>query len=170
MAKEFKRTIFDSEGYTFDEAKKFLIEDQGIENPTEDEIYEEIYECNYLALKDERFEFAQLDNKLKTRIVAIANVGRWNGRKAGLKNIGHLEEVIDFMRSYDSWELYIDRYQLKGVGHHHDGTDYLTFKEIKEKYDYETLEELLFCDDNAIDVIENKMTTSLRKYFKGYLY
>jgi hypothetical protein len=59
---------------------------------------------------------------------------------------------------------------LKGVGHHHDGTDYLTFKEIKEKYDYETLEEFLFCDDNAIDVIENKMTTSLRKYFKGYLY
>lgn len=170
MAKEFKRTIFNSEGYTFDEAKKYLIEDQGIENPTDDEIYDEIYECNRIALKDERFEFQSRTKNLSNDIVVIADAGRWNGRKKGIKCLTSLEEIFDFMRQYNDFELYIDRYHLKGIGHHHDGTDYLTFKEIGPKYEFEDLTDVLFNSENGIEKIENKMSVSLRKYFKGYLY
>ena len=77
--KDFERVIFDSEGYTYDEAKKFLIEDQGIENPTDDEIYDEINECNAIAFKDDRFEFATRDKHIEGTVIAVANVGRWNG-------------------------------------------------------------------------------------------
>jgi hypothetical protein len=74
------------------------------------------------------------------------------------------------MSHYDDWKLYIDRYQLKGIGHHHDGTDYLTFKEIKPKYDGETLENYFLNFENMFEKIKNNYTTSLRKYFKKYLY
>lgn len=171
MSKEFKRMVFDSEGYTYDEAKDFLINDQGIENPSDDEIYDEINECNQIALKDDRFEFATRTKNVEGNIIAIADVGRWNGRKAGIKLLDSLEDIIDFMTRYDSFELFIDRYNLKGIGHHHDGTDYLTFREIKPKFDYEHVETMFFnINETKDERIQNYYTRSLRKYFKGYLY
>lgn len=171
MSKEFKRMVFNSEGYTYDEAKDFLINDQGIENPTDDEIYDEISECNAIALKDERFEFACRSKNVEGEIIAIADAGRWNGRKTGIRLLDSLEDILDFMIRYDSFELYIDRYDLKGIGHHHDGTDYLTFREIKPKFDYEYVEEMFFnINGTEDDRIQRYYTRSIRKYFKGYLY
>ena len=71
MAKDFEKIIFDSEFYTYDDAKKYLIEEQGIENPTDDEIYDEINECNRIAFKDDRFEFACRGKDIEGTIIAI---------------------------------------------------------------------------------------------------
>lgn len=170
MAKEFENIIFDTEAYTFDEAKKFLIEDRGIENPTDDEIYDEINEHNSIALEDERSEFAFRDKNIEGTVIAIANVGRWNGRKAGIKILQGFEEIIDFMSRYDSFKIYIDRYNIKAIGHHHDGTDYVTFKEMRPKYFRDDIEDIFFSYENDVDRFVKNCTRSLRKYTKGYLY
>ena len=135
MSKEFKRIIFNTDGYSFDEAKKNLIDDCGIENPTDDEVWEEINNCNDITLRDELAEFANIAKNIEGKVVGIANIGTWYGRRDGLKFFDSLEEIIHHMCTYDSWELYIDRYQLRGIGHHHDGTNFILFKELKTKYD-----------------------------------
>lgn len=168
--KDFERIIFDSEGYTYDEAKKFLIEEQGIENPTDDEIYDEINECNAITFKDERFEFVTRDKHIEGTVIAVANVGRWNGRKDGIKVLQGFEDVMDFMTRYDSFKIYIDRYNIKGIGHHHDGTDYLTFKEMHPRYFRNDIEDIFISYDGDVDRFVKNCTRSLRKYTKGYLY
>jgi hypothetical protein len=168
--KDFENIIFDSEGYTFDEAKKFLIEDQGIEDPTDDEIYNEINECNEIAFKDSRTEFASRDKNIEGTVIAIASVGRWNGRKDGIKVLQGFEDVMDFMTRYDSLKIYIDRYNIKAVGHHHDGTDYLTFREVHPRYFRDEIEDLFLSYENDVDRFVKNCTRSLRKYTKGYLY
>jgi hypothetical protein len=168
--KDFERVIFDSEGYTYDEAKKFLIEDQGIEDPTDDEIYNEIEECNRIAFKDDRFEFATRDKHIEGTVIAVANVGRWNGRKDGIKVLQGFEDVMDFMTRYDEFKIYIDRYNIKGIGHHHDGTDYLTFREVHPRYFRDDIEDIFLSYDGDVDRFVKNCTRSLRKYTKGFLY
>ena len=168
--KDFERVIFDSEAYTYEEAKKFLIEDQGIENPTDDEIYNEIEECNCIAFKDDRFEFATRDKHIEGTVIAVANVGLWNGRKDGIKVLQGFEDVMDFMTRYDEFKIYIDRYNIKGIGHHHDGTDYLTFREVHPRYFRDDIEDIFLSYDGDVDRFVKNCTRSLRKYTKGYLY
>ena len=168
--KDFERVIFDSEGYTYDEAKKFLIDDQGIENPTDDEIYNEIEECNRIAFKDDRFEFATRDKHIEGTVIAVANVGLWNGRKDGIKVLQGFEDVMDFMTRYDEFKIYIDRYNIKGIGHHHDGTDYLTFREVHPRYFRDDIEDIFLSYDGDVDRFVKNCTRSLRKYTKGFLY
>ena len=173
MSKEFKKIIFDTNGYKFDDAKRVLIEDCNIENPSDEDVYEEINNCNDIALRDEIAEFAHINKKIEGKIVAIADLGLWNGRKPGLKFFNSLEEIIYHMCTYDSWELYIDRYQLRGIGHHHDGTNYILFKELKSNVDSDSMENDLIWSNLSPDEFEDKInfyTKSLRKYFKGYLY
>jgi hypothetical protein len=168
--KDFERVIFDSEGYTYDEAKKFLIEDQGIEDPTDDEIYNEIDECNRIAFKDDRFEFATRNKHIEGTVIAVANVGLWNGRKDGIKVLQGFEDVMDFMTRYDEFKIYIDRYNIKGIGHHHDGTDYLTFREVHPRYFRDDIEDIFLSYDGDVDRFVKNCTRSLRKYTKGFLY
>lgn len=168
--KNFERVIFDSEGYTYDEAKKYLIEDQGIENPTDDEIYNEIIECNRIAFKDDRFEFATRDKHIEGTVIVIGNIGRWNGRKDGFRILQGFEDVMDFMTRYESFKIYIDRYNIKGIGHHHDGTDYLTFREVHPRYFRDDIEDIFLSYDGDVDRFVKNCTRSLRRYTKGYLY
>ncbi len=168
MKNEFMRVIFDTKGYSYDDAKKYLIEDNGIENPTDEDIYEEINNCQSIWINDEQAEFKAISPNVNNKIIVLADVGRWNGRKEAIKFFNSLEDILCFMSHYDDWKLYIDRYQLKGVGHHHDGTDYLTFKEIKSKYNDEMLENFFY--EGMFEKIKDNYTSSLRKYFKGYLY
>jgi hypothetical protein len=168
--KDFERVIFDSEGYTYEEAKKFLIKDQGIEDPTDDEIYNEIEECNRIAFKDDRFEFATRDKHIEGTVIAVANVGLWNGRKDGIKVLQGFEDVMDFMTRYDEFKIYIDRYNIKGIGHHHDGTDYLTFREVHPRYFRDDIEDIFLSYDGDVDRFVKNCTRSLRKYTKGFLY
>ena len=170
MKKEIFRVIFDTKGYSFDDAKNYLIEDNGIENPSNEDIYKEINNCQEIWFNDELSEFKLISPNVNNKIIVLADVGRWNGRKEAIKFIDSFENILHFMSHYDDWKLYIDRYQLKGIGHHHDGTDYLTFKEIKSKYDAETLENYFLNFENMFEKIKNNYTTSLRKYFKKYLY
>lgn len=168
MKNEFKRIIFDSEGYTFDQAKTFLIE-EGIESPSDDQIWDEINECNEITIKDERFEFALRDKLIETPIIIVADVGRWNGRRVGIKRLEHFEEIIDFMTRYDSFEIYIDRYDIRAIGHHHDGTDYILFRMLSDKIDWDTAERNILINKDT-DSSVKRYTRSLRKFLKGYMF
>lgn len=92
-------------------------------------LYDYMVETNDEYLEDER---ANLNIVLDNNILAIADLGFWNGRKSGYrimrKNVNaclHIEQSCDYA------EFYCDRYDCKSEQHHHDGTHYITYREIK---------------------------------------
>ena len=79
-------------------------------------------------------------------ILAIADLGRWNGRHQGYRVI-HSNKIISCLSDasgYDYIKFYTDivgDFKLDGV--HHDGTDYITYREVKETTTEGQLDRLL---------------------------
>ena len=176
MNKEFKQIVFNTNLYhgaeAFECAKEFLIKEQGIMEPTDELVYEELNTAAEINLDTEKEEFARMDREMNGTVVAIANVGRWNGRKNGFKKVESMPAIFEFLGKYDEFELFIDRYNLKAIGHHHDGTDYVTFRLVPDKFDFEDFDCRMFtaADDEQWNRVAKRYTRSLRPYFKGYLY
>ena len=94
--------------------------------------------CN---LNDEYFEDEKinLNQPLPNRIVAIANLGLWNGRKTGYKILGdNLNEILQGF-GCDFIEVYSDGYNIKFKGVHHDGKNYMEFRLIKNTENIDNL-------------------------------
>ena len=78
-------------------------------------------------------EESNLNVKIDTDILAIADLGLWNGRKHGYKVIGNnLSSILRVWDSCDTIEIGVDKGNVVGTGYHHDGTNYITFRKFKE--------------------------------------
>lgn len=90
-----------------------------------------IYDDNENTSEDLCFIMDDFDIKTKNVIIAIADMGLWNGRKQGYKILG--ENIKDiFSVNEDNNKYYCDGKDLKAVCVHHDGTNYITFREFKD--------------------------------------
>ena len=103
-------------------------EENGIEYD-EKELYRMAYELNSDYLEDERIN---LDIDIPSGIIAIADLGLWNGRHTGYKEIGNnISDCLYY--NTDEAEFWVD---VHGVFHasmsHHDGTNYVVFKAWKD--------------------------------------
>ena len=73
-------------------------------------------------------EESNLNVELDTRILAIADIGRWNGRVMGYKELtGNLSSILRSM-NVDYLKVYFTDREVRAIGHHHDGTNYVTFR------------------------------------------
>ena len=135
MKKNKKVTLysneFDSERY--EEARQFLLEERG-EEPTDDEIFEELCvedDINWDDFKSEYKEYFNTNN-----FVAIADLGRWNGRfESGKIFTKGWNSFLNIIKDYDNIEIIDNNGHLEVVGHHHDGTDYIELRELTRKGD-----------------------------------
>ena len=142
--------------------KEMIIEDAeyfGEEVDLSDErIDERFWDELDMFYNDEKSNMSQ---KLPNNIIAIADVGRWDGRKNGYKLMGdNLNEVLYF-GDCDDIHVYCDRYDIHSIMAHHDGRHYVTYRMIKEGVD----------EDRVIDKIlkgedVSRYTTSLRPFVK----
>lgn len=100
-------------------------------NPNnENALYDYIQETNWMYLDDLKSE---LNIKLKNPIIVIANLGLWNGRHSGYKliNSGNIKDCFYSSCDYAEWS--VDGYgNLVSEQSHHDGTNYLVYRELKE--------------------------------------
>ena len=95
----------------------------------ENDIYDWMVETNDEYLDAERMS---LNVSTEGRIVAIANLGFWNGRKMGYKLLDHNnKDCLQFEKDCDYAEFYCDRYDLHSTQHHHDGSHYITYREFR---------------------------------------
>ena len=141
--------------------KEFLeinkIEDRDPED--EDAIYEWMVETNDMYFDDER---ANLNKEIDGRILVIADLGLWNGRKQGYKiiNIRNLNSILSYQ--YEYFEIYGDGYDIRATETHHDGTNYYLYRMIREDRNI----------DNLLDAIYNGEEISRRKlnYYTKSLY
>ena len=117
------------------EYKSWLIDCQGM---TEEEAEKQKEEDSFYTWENEQesnwFEDAEsnLNVELDTRILAIADVGRWNGRVMGYKELtGNLSSILRSM-NVDYLKVYVADREVKATGIHHDGTNYVTFRAWKD--------------------------------------
>ena len=102
--------------------KEFLEANELDDNPNDEQaLHEWMEETNYDYLSDER---VNLNVQLSQPIIVIGDIGRWNGRVMGYKDIpsGNIRDC-----------LYADKYgDLRAEATHHDGTNHYLYRVFKD--------------------------------------
>jgi hypothetical protein len=97
----------------------------------EEEIYDECDFINQLNFESAITELKFADKQITTGIIALANLGRWNGRCKGYKEYDNLQDIA--YTSCDYERIYVDRYKnLCKKETHHDGNNYIVYRMWKE--------------------------------------
>lgn len=102
----------------------------------DDDLYNWMMETNDEYLGDEQMN---LDKVVEGRILVIADLGLWNGRKSGYKIIdsGNISDILGF--TYDYAEFYGDGYNIRGTEVHHDGTNHYLYRVVREDRNIQNL-------------------------------
>lgn len=155
----FKELLYQEKVY-----KEFLSEGNPEIEQTEENITDEIYFQIDQSFEDEK---SNLYKQLNGRILAIASIGLWNGRKSGYKILrNNLNEVLTSSIGCDEKEVYYDAYNVYAEGYHHDGRNNVEFREIREDRNIENLLDKI-CSGQEVTRREiNYYTRSLRPYIK----
>lgn len=114
-------------------------EDYG-EEPSDDEKWQMFYDELQLWFDA---ECTNLNKRLDTEVIAIADMGLWDGRRQGYKILGNnLNDIFNVSEDYNVWTC--DRYNVRGKLIHHDGTHYVVYRRFKEGLSEE--QKNRFCD------------------------
>lgn len=97
---------------------------------SEDERISLMYEINNDYLSDERMN---LNVQLDRPILVIGDLGLWNGRRSGYKEIesGNIRDCLYADTDYSTW--YVDKLgDLRCDAIHHDGTNHYLYRVYKD--------------------------------------
>jgi hypothetical protein len=140
------------------------LKENGFEDYETVDVTDTMYEDIDMWFEDEQ---SNLYRKLDGRILAIASMGLWNGRRSGYKILGNnLNEVLTCGIGCDEKEIYCDAYNVLAKGYHHDGSNYVEFREIREDRNIENLLNKLYNNEKVTRKEINYYTMSLRPYVK----
>lgn len=139
---------------------KEIEEDRG-EELTEEEKYELMIESNNLFLEDER---VNLDIQTNNPIIAIADLGLWHGRVTGYKIINscNIKDILYGDCYYAEW--YSDGYNVKATMVHHDGTNYIEYREIADGVNIDKFLDKLYNQEEVTRADINRYTRSILPY------
>lgn len=110
---------------------------------SEYKFYEEMVEVNDLYFDDER---CNLNIPTEGRIIEIADIGLWNGRRMGynLLNEHNINACLNFKSDCEYAEWWVDSHNnLRSRQTHHDGTHYILYREVKPEISSDQLDN--FC-------------------------
>ena len=140
------------------------LSDEEMESVDNYDVYEWACRCNDDYLDDER---TNLSVYIPNGILVIADLGLWDGRRHGYKEIisGNIADCL-----YDSdcvyCEWYCDKYDFRFTGSHHDGTNHYIYRTwadgLSEAQKDTYLEKLYNGKDTHEDML--KYTRSIRPY------
>jgi len=106
-------------------------------------VYEYMVETISMYLDDERFN---LDIEVSQPIIAIADLGLWNGRFSGYKELNgrNIKYCLDTFDSCEYHEWYVDEHgDLRCKASHHDGTNYILYRTYRDDVSEDQIEEFL---------------------------
>lgn len=132
----------------------------GVEEVTEDDLAEE---KNYLYDLYFQDELDNLDVELDGRIIAIADLGLWNGRVGGYKIGGtNLNEIMK-MGNHDYIDIWSDGHNIHKSSSHHDGTNRILFRKVREDRDIDRLTDMIYNNKPISKSVLNYYTKSIEK-------
>lgn len=127
---------------------------------------DEVWECYY---EDLNMYFGDLQQEVSSmkigKVLMIADLGFWNGRKQGYK-ITNSSNM--FYSDADYIEIYADGKDIKSENSHHDGTNYITYREIKEGVDISKLTDKIYAGEEITAHMLGYYTNSLYPKFKKH--
>ena len=126
--KEEKHIIWSNYFLDYDDWKDDLEEEYP--DLSEDERISLMYEINNDYLGDERMN---LNIQLDRPILVIGDMGLWNGRRSGYKEIesGNIRDCLYADTDYSTW--YVDKLgDLRCDAIHHDGTNHYLYRAYKD--------------------------------------
>ena len=135
-----KHTIYDSTAY--EDYAEFIREEYPDIEENSNEWWEIVSEEQGFLYEEELLNLSTVEGDF----IALADVGRWNGRHIGYKEIGYtsLDEAVKELNHRD----YIDitfgiEDDFVYEGHHHDATNYITLREWRKGLSDEAKERFL---------------------------
>lgn len=128
-----------------------------------DELDGEVTEHDYwLWLEDERMN---LDIATDGNIIAIADLGLWNGRSTGYWILApNISSIFDTGENFAKW--YCDGYNIKAEIHHHDGVNYVEYREIKKGMNIDALLDKIYNGEEYSRAYLNRYTKSIAPQVK----
>lgn len=129
---------------------------------TDDELYTAIAEDINVGFEDD-YDY-NLNKLIDHDIIAIASIGRWNGRVTGYKILSN--NLHDILQSFgcDEYKVYTDKHNVKFKGYHHDGTNSMEFRVIKNYDNIDRLLTKLYNNEPISRGLLNYYTKSLKPY------
>ena len=133
------RTIYNNYDLSdmWDYAKENL-EENGIEEPTDNQIWEEIYELDSLNWEDEEERLKECFDNSGKHFILVGSVGRWNGVYTGGFLFRTLQEMLSkATEDCDYIHFYDENGHLFLHCSHHDGSCQYEIKEVTDEgYEY----------------------------------
>lgn len=122
---EIRLDLLEQRNETRPEGYKLLPEDI-----SDDEVSSDIYEKIASYLDDEK---ALLDKELPNNILIVASVAHWHGTYGAYKLLdrANLNAIFEVLQ-HDNQKVFVDSYNVRAYDGHHDGTNFYTFRMIKE--------------------------------------
>ena len=125
---------------------------------TEEQRYGLMFAINHEYLEDER---VNLNKFIDGRILVIADLGLWNGRRQGYKILdNNIKNILYTDSDYVEW--YSNDKDIRATMAHHDVTNFFTYRVIREDRNI----------DSLLDAIYNGKSISRQKlsYYTKSLY
>ncbi len=132
----FEFVIWSNEYLDWNDWKEAFDEDYS--ECSEDEKYRLMEDLNGDYLDDERMN---MDVTVGTPIIVIADIGKWDGRHTGYREIesGNLKDCL--YTELDGVTWYVDKNgDFRMDGYHHDGHNYYLYRRYKENADPDAIE------------------------------
>lgn len=128
----------------------------------EDDIYDWMIETNDRYLEDEQMN---LNTVVEGRILIIASLGLWDGRRDGYKILSNnIREIFNINgRGFDYAEFYGDGYNIKGKEIHHDGTNHYLYRVIREDRNIDNLLNAIY---NGEEISRSKLNYYTKSLYK----
>ena len=123
------RTIWTNNAIDLEDWKDFL-EEEYPDIVDEDQQWELVTQQIWNHLDDERMN---LDKEVESgKIIIIADLGLWDGRHSGCRIIesGNIADCLRSDCDYLHWFV-DDIGDMRCTAHHHDGTNYYLYREVK---------------------------------------
>lgn len=159
-----KRTIWSNDLDLTDEAvQEWVSQDpEFYEGMSQNEILRAIYDENSLQLDDER---RNLDIATRNPILAIANLGLWNGPHMGYKILhGNVNSIFSAAVG-DRQTFFADNHNVQCDDIHHDGTNHYLFRELvgDEQFCAPLLDAIIKCKNIG------EIKAKIRRYSRSIL-
>ena len=148
----------------WNEGYKEIAEENGWEEDTDNEnnLWNYIYEELDHYIDDERMN---LDVTTDGRILVVADLGLWYGRRQGYRILdGNVKNILSADVDYVEW--YSDGYNIKATAAHHDGTNYYEYRVIREDRNIQNLLDAICNGEEITRKKLNYYTRSLEPYVR----
>lgn len=153
--------LYDEE--TMKETRKFMRE-ENYTDLSDNNVMRVIDDNNNMYIEDERDNLSQKYTGFKGYVVAFAELGLWNGVHVASKVYDDISNILQ-NTSCDECEWYLDEWNVRFRGVHHDGTNNVLYRYVDTEKRANDIMNKIVCGGMNLKQFK-KATKSIRPFVK----